>query len=203
MKVHFGSATEQLFDYLEYYQTICESIKKLGHTITRDWLDEAVVVRKEHKSLNKAEIYDKTIQSILTSDIVIVEGSIPSFSVGHQVSVALEKNKPVLFLTNEKFEEEDSYQCVFINGINSPLLIERKYTRKNVESIIKEFIEEHKGGPSIRFNMFLTHEVDSYLDWANFTYGINKSEYIRRIIKEYMYQHDEKYKEYLKNNHLV
>ena len=42
MKVHFACSTEELLKHKDKYRKICSLIKKMGHTIPRDWLEEAI-----------------------------------------------------------------------------------------------------------------------------------------------------------------
>jgi len=198
MKVHFASSTSKLNHYKENYLAICRHVKELGHIITRDWLDEAIKYYEDGKlEIDRESVYKKSIQSILTSDVVIVEGTVSSFSVGHQITIALSKNKPVLFLVYKDASEKNYFKNNFIDGIKSPLLTVAKYSLHNLRDIIEDFLNQNKGGNTIKFNLVFTKEIDNYLDWASFTYKTNKSEFIRRIIEKYIDETDERYKKYL------
>ena len=76
----------------------------MDHTITRDWLEEAIKIVESNKvgSLDREDVYSKVTASIFTSDVVIIEGTVTSFSVGHQITLGLSRNKPTLFLISKK-----------------------------------------------------------------------------------------------------
>ncbi len=199
MKIHFACSTAKFTKYQNNYLTICKEIKELGNTITRDWIEEGIeFFEKKKTDIDRTDIYKKTIESILASDMLIVEGTVSSFSVGHQITVAINKNKPVLFLTYEKKDEKTYFGSSFIDGIKTPLITNRSYNFSNLKNILEDFINKNKGGATIKFNIVLTKEIDNYLDWASFSYKKNKSEYIREIIEKHIEEKDKKYQKYLK-----
>lgn len=196
MKVHFSCSTTKLSEYKNNYLTIRDTIKKLGHSLTRDWLENAIKVRERGETVDREEIYKKTVESELMADVVVVEGTVPSFSIGHQITLAIDKSKPVLFLLNKKVENENLLKSTFIDGINSPLLSVKNYDLDNIKSILENFFLKYKDGLHVRFNLVLNNELDNYLDWASFTYKDNKSEFIRKLIQERLLQETE-YKKYI------
>lgn len=199
MKVHFACSTSNFIKYQKNYLKICEEIKKLGHTITRDWIGEGVEFFKQKKTdIDRTDIYKKTIEAILASDVLVVEGTVSSFSIGHQITVAINKNKPVLFLIYEKNDEKNYFRSSFIDGINTPLITKKTYNNNNLERTLEDFFNSNKKGATIKFNIVLTKEIDNYLDWASFAYKKNKSEFIRDIIAKHIEENDKRYQEYLK-----
>lgn len=199
MKIHFACSTAKFVKYQNNYFTICKEIKELGHTITRDWIEEGVEFFKQKRTdIDRADIYKKTIESILASDMLVVEGTVSSFSVGHQITVAINKNKPVLFLTYEKKDEKTYFGNNFIDGIKTPLITNRSYNFNNLKEVLEDFFNKNKKGATIKFNIVLTKDIDNYLDWASFSYKKNKSEYIREIIEKHIEENDKKYQKYLK-----
>jgi len=198
MKVHFVASTSELDKYQDSYLSICETLKKLGHTITRDWLPEAIAYKKKgNVEIDREDIYRKVVESILTSDVIVVEGSVTSFSVGHQITLALNKNKPILFLVAKDSDKKRSFKNSFIDGIKSPLITAARYTTTTLVEIIEDFLNKNKNGVAVKFNIVLTQGIDNYLDWASFTYQLNKSEFIRQIIQKHMNENDERYRKYL------
>lgn len=198
MKVHFASSTSELKKYKNNYLEICRQIKKIGHTITRDWIEEAIgFYEKGTLEIDREDIYKKVMESVLTSDVVVIEGTVSSFSVGHQITVALTKNKPILFLEFKESDKKSYFKNSFIDGIKSPLITTAKYNLNNLREILEDFFNRNKNGLAVKFNIVLTKEIDNYLDWASFTYKISKSEFIRKIIQKYMNETDHRYRKYL------
>ena len=202
MKIHFGCSTSELEVYGRNYLDICNILRDTGHTLTRDWIENAVATLDAYKKgklkVDTVDIYNKAVQSILASDAVVIEGTVSSFSIGHQVTLALSKNKPTLVLLyNDGSEKKNKLQSSFILGIKSPLLSVSKYSSKeDLKRILSDFLNKSTG-PSVKFNIVLSKEIESYLDWASFFYKVNKSEFIREIIVKHMNDNDHEYKKYI------
>lgn len=200
MKIHFGCSTSELETYSKNYIDICNVIRNLGHTITRDWIDHAVKTlpdyRKGKLKIDRVNIYNKAVQSIYASDAVVIEGTVSSFSIGHQVTLALNKNKPTLVLIySGSSQKKNKLQSSFIHGIKSPFLTVVKYSNiEDLQRIFSRFLNETMTA-SIKFNIVLSKAINIYLDWASFFYKKNKSEFIRDIIVKHMKQ-DSEYEKY-------
>ncbi len=198
MKVFFGCATSKLEEYKDIYLAICKHIKDSGHILTRDWVELAIkLYRQGKRNLDREDYYTKTVQAILSADVVILEGTVTSLSLGHQLTLSLEKRKPVLYLVNKNVQVKKTFKNRYIDGIKSSLLHKVAYEPNQLPMIIDDYLLSYKDGLSIRFNLVLNNDLDNYLDWATFTYKVNKSEFIRETIKERM-ESDERYSKYKK-----
>ncbi len=199
MKVFFATSTSELKKYQQNYLDICRLIKEMGHTITRDWIDEAIrLYDQKVEYIDREEIYSQVSDAIMAADVVVVEGTIASFSIGHQITLALTKNKPVLFLQlNKKKSKKDPFQNNFIDGIKSPLLTVEQYTSDELPDILNDFFDKNAGKHVVKFNIVLTREIENYLNWVSFAHRVNRSEFIRELILNHMRNGDEKYRKYL------
>jgi hypothetical protein len=170
----------------------------------RDWLEEAINLVESNTiaSLDREDVYNKVVASILASDVLIIEGTVASFSLGHQITLGLSKNKPTLFLVSKKKTSKNNNKSkkTFLSGLNSPLLKVVEYDDSNLADILNDFLNNNGGQPVVKFNIVLTREIESYLNWVNFTYKTNRSEFIRNLILKHMREDDEQYKKYLENN---
>jgi len=205
MKVCFACSTSELVVRKDTYRRICVLIKEMGHNITRDWLEEAIqiVENKAVNTLDREDVYNKVLGSILASDVMIIEGTVTSFSVGHQVTLALSKNKPTLFLVKKSVGKKHSKsKDSFLAGITSPLLRVVEYDDSNLADILNDFLNNGGGRPIVKFNIVLTKEIENYLNWASFTHKLNKSEFIRNLILKHMKDGDKQYHKYSNKNSL-
>lgn len=204
MKVHFACSTSELTTFKANYREICSVIKGMGHTITRDWLEEAIkiVEGKKVDSLDREDVYNKVAASIFASDVVIIEGTVASFSVGHQVTLGLSKNKPTLFLVAKKpgNKKQAKMKNSFLAGLNSPLLKVVEYDDSNLPDEISDFLNKNGGRPVVKFNIVLTNEIENYLDWVSFSLKVNRSEFIRNLILKHIKEEDTQYHKYLERN---
>lgn len=206
MKVCFACSTSELLARKDNYRRICSLVKEMGHSITRDWLDEAIRVVEQNmvSSLDREDVYNKVLSSILIADIMIIEGTVASFSVGHQVTLALSKNKPTLFLIKKDSSKKRTakQKNSFLGGITSPLLKVVEYDDSTLPDILNDFLNNNGGSPVVKFNIVLTKDIENYLSWASFTHKINKSEFIRNLILKHMRDDDMQYKKYLNSINL-
>ncbi len=183
MTIFFTCSTKEINKYKEYYKEIRHSILKLGHKINRDWILESI---KVHGSggvdLTPSEAYDLVLSAILTADIVIVDATVRSMSIGHQISFALSKNKPVLVL---RYAGSDgNLDDLFINNDKSSFLTIKKYTEKeNLLSIIKDYLD-NESSPKTRFNLVMNKNQNKYIEWAAFKYDKSKTDIIQEAIEE-------------------
>lgn len=205
MKVCFACSTSELATRKDTYRKICALIKEMGHSITRDWLEEAIEIieNKAVSTLDREDVYNKVLGSILASDVMVIEGTVTSFSVGHQVTLALSKNKPILFLIQKSTgKKHGKSKDSFLAGITSPLLTVVEYDDSNLADILNDFLNNNGGRPVVKFNIVLTKEIESYLNWASFTHKLNKSEFIRNLILKHMKDEDKQYQKYSNHNSL-
>lgn len=198
MKVFFACSTGKLDKYQDNYLEICRLVKEMGHSLTRDWLDEAIRLYKKGGFVDREDVYSKVNEAILAADLVVIEGTIASFSIGHQITLALTKNKPVLFLQLQKKKKDNKpFKNSFIDGLKSPLLTVSQYNRDNLADCLNDFFDKNSGKHIIKFNIVLTREIENYLNWASFAYRKNRSEFIRELIIDHMNNSDPKYRKYL------
>ena len=90
---------------------------------------------------------------IKSADCVFAETSFPSISVGYEIALALQLNKPVLML----------YTDVFLPSLISPstnkMIFAEKYTKTSLKEIIKDFLHYVESAEGIRFTMFITPDL--------------------------------------------
>lgn len=199
MKVFFACSTSELKKYKNNYLEICKLTKEMGHNLTRDWLDEAIkLIEGGTTTIDREDIYSQVADAIMAADVVVIEGTVASFSIGHQITLALLKNKPVLFLQlKEKGKKRGRIKNNFIDGIKSPLLTVVQYTPDELADVLNDFFDKNGGKHIVKFNIVLTREIENYLNWVSFAHRVNRSEFIRELILNHMRNDDAKYQKYL------
>src|SRR3989344_5898365 len=181
MKVFFGCDAQEILKYKDAYVIIRDTIKNLGHTITRDWIDLSIKRAEENVGDPGSKYYAQTIESLLAADVIVIEGTIQSTSLGHQITLALQKNKPVLYLTQKK---KDQLIEEFISGTGSKLLTIKSYTLNNVDKIVEDYLNQNDGEIKTSFNLVRDKIKDNFLEWAAYTYKKSKPELIKEAIDE-------------------
>lgn len=187
MNIYFSCSTRNILKHKKNYQKIRDSIKSLGHTIGRDWLEYSIRVAEKHApDVKSNSIYYDVMSAILTSDMFIVDVTQRSMSIGHQITFAIYHKKPVLVIQAQQ-ENDPSIEALFISGIKSPLVVMQTYEKtEQILAIVKEFIQKFETNAKTRFNLVLNKAQDSYIEWAAYKYRLSKTEIIQKAIEEKM-----------------
>src|SRR3989344_9585992 len=194
MRVFFVCDTKDILIYSDKYLTIRETVLSLGHTLTRDWLLGAIQATKRGEKHAESRYYDKVVEAILVADVVIIEGTVATANISHELTLALQKGRPLLFLSQLPYEELSKG---FLSGVDSPLLKIKSYSKDTLKNIVSDFLNNSIGGLKVRFNLVMEKEQDNYLEWAAFIYKKSKTELIKRAI-DVIIKNDDRYREYLK-----
>jgi len=122
--------------------------------------------------------YEAIRKGVLWCDAAIMEISYEDFQLGHEATLAMQMKKPILCLSlHENFSEK----------IRNEYFHGAKYNEYNVGTLIRNFLDEiKKERYSERFNCFLSKKQVAYLGRVAWEEGMNKSEYLRRLIDEDM-----------------
>lgn len=199
MKVYFTSSTAELFKYRKYYYAIRDFLVDENHVLTRDWLKKTEdVIDSGNVELNNIkDIYKSCMTAIDEADVVIIEDTVSNFSTGHQITIALQKQKPVLVLW--KGEKHRHFKKMFIHGIESDILEVSQYTLKNYKEIISVFLNKYSNSQQRnRFHLVLNNLERNYLDWVQFNQGKSRTKIIRSGLKKII-DEDVEYRKYLGN----
>ena len=186
MKVYFVASVSGKNKYEEYYSKIIEVLENLDVELVANHVLEAqsqaleTVSRDEEK-----EFYSKLKKWINEADVVVAEVSHRSTSVGHEVSLALSKNKPVIIL-----HLEGKTPTVF-KGIDSDHLQLVSYTPETIESELKYALDYAQENRDTRFNFFISPRHQNYLDWIAKTKKIPRSVFLRQLIDRHMEENED------------
>ncbi len=128
------------------------------------------------------------IPLIREADVVILEGTVPAIDTGFYVQMCLELDKPVILLHHE------SVNLNLLKGISNERLQVIQYTEGFFSKTLNEALNYAKDFVDIRFNFFISHELNSYLNWAAKKSYMLKSNFIRNLILQHMKLHQNEYK---------
>lgn len=197
MKIYFTASTAEFKKYRNIYFDIRDYLVEQEHLLTRDWLTKAET-RIDNGSLDVTDIkqiYKLCMTAIKDADLVIIEDTVSNFSTGHQITIALEQQKPTLVLWQSK--KHKHFKNMFIHGIDSDYLEIKKYNESSYKGIIRTFINKYEDSKQKnRFHLVLNQVERNYLDWVQFNKGKSRTRVIRdsllKIISE-----DKEYERYL------
>lgn len=181
MTVYFTASIVGKKYYLKNYCKILEILKSRKHKVISDHIIKTTEaqIRMENRG-DRLKFHKQLENWIISCDFMIAEASFPSISVGYEISLALQRGKPVLILyyggdppSLLTYHEEEKLVC-------------EKYTMKNLSGIIDDFINFAEGKNNTRFTFFITSEIALYLDRVSKKEKLPKSVYLRKLIEKEM-----------------
>ena len=165
---------------IKTHDNIISFVQKLGHEAIFELIDS----KKKAKNLNDF-------------DLIIADIEQTSTALGCAIVMAANERKPVLCIYDEKLK----------NRANMLMPRQEKYLRyitikaynvKNLEEIIRCFIEEKDEQMRDRFNFFVSSDISNYLNWVTFSRQQSRADFIRGLVRDQLKQ-DNQYKAYLEN----
>ncbi|OGJ37654.1 MAG: hypothetical protein A3A82_01950 [Candidatus Pacebacteria bacterium RIFCSPLOWO2_01_FULL_47_12] len=188
MKVFYTTSLRGVTDNRNLLEKIYALIEKLGHTNLDDVLfnipDKEGFYSGSHKE--KVGHFKRMISCIKKADVVLLEVSTHSLSMGFILHKALELGKPVIALHlpgNSPF---------FAQGIEDEKLQVLEYRKDTMENIIRLGLDYAAKVSDIRFNFFIPPSIAQFLDIISKVKKIPRSVYIRALIEEDMKKADMK-----------
>jgi nucleoside 2-deoxyribosyltransferase len=182
MTVFFTASYYGREKYQKYYDLVRGAIEATGVKLIspekNNYLELVSESEKRRLAEPKKIHYEAIRRGIEKADAVIIEISNEDFQLGHEATIAIQNKKPVLCLSI--FDD-------FSRKITNPYFFGAKYSEYTAAEIIEEFTKRAgRRNFSERFNMFLSPGQIRYLESAGQSFGLNKSEYLRRLIDEDM-----------------
>jgi hypothetical protein len=182
MLVHLVGSRYKIADNIEHLRQLVKIIKREGHALVDDWVDESYksqqIENQDFKDSDWSLLYKDSVEAINRADAVVAETSTPSFSVGYQVALAIQMKKPVLVLNREGVEKS-----FFASGIEAGIDY-RKYTNDDVDATLTKFLKNNDiTTKDMRFNFFIDRSIYNYLRWSALKTGKTKAEILRELVK--------------------
>lgn len=190
MKVYFIASSRLVGAnpklYSKMYSYLVADNKMISDKVLK-WVKMGVKDMSGAPLKTKKENYIQSIDSVKKTDILVMEVSGHSMSMGYLISKALEMNKPVIALHKKE------HMPNFIKGIGDSKLIISEYDEKNVEEILEKSLKTATGLIDVRFNFFVNSKILNYLDWVSQKRMIPRSVFLRNLI-EHEIKKDKEYK---------
>lgn len=186
MKIHFDASGRGFDRFGKYYKRIVDVIENLGHQTTDNSFNVAIAqdfYEGEHTS--RVNRYKDLMNKLKKSDLVVLEVSIHSLSMGFWMQKALELNKPVVALHLKDYDPS------FLQGVENDKLQLIEYEEENLEEILKYAIDFASDQQDTRFNFFISPKHQNYLDWISQNRKIPRSVFLRRLIEQHMEDNEE------------
>lgn len=196
MKLYFCAAIYAKDSYGTDYNIIVEQLRSLygkGSVVSEHITGVDLKSIKKQEGGSRIDFYKSVDRWIKSSDVFVAEVSFPSsINVGHEMTRALDYEKPVLALYQK------GKSPMFLEGFQNDKFILAEYDPKDkagLERLVKKSIKKLMKATDIRFNFFISPEISRYLDWVAKYKRIPRSVYLRDLIENEMEENTE-YKEF-------
>ncbi len=182
MKVYLTSTTERMGDNKEQFRSILEIFRSLDIENSNPYLTS--VVENKDKVPLPPDLYEVALKSVSNSDLLMVDITDQSISLGILIEFARYNNVPILCIC------EDSNQANIPNILthkrNSQIFNLLIFNKSNLSKQLSHFLSSFKKN-KVKFNVFISHEIDSYMKWAakKRRYA-SKSDFFRDLIEQRM-----------------
>lgn len=180
MKFYFTAAIFQKQDLGEIYERIVSFLSLRGQ-VFEDTTKVDLQTALEKSDKERKEYYKIVLNWISKSDMVVVEASFPStINIGHEVSLAIEKGKPVVILYKKGRNPS------FFLGLQSEKMFWVEYEKDNLEDRLENALVEAQKVQDVRFNFFVAPKHLAYLDWVAKTKKLPRAVFLRNLIEREM-----------------
>lgn len=179
MKVYFTASARGKREFEDNYREIYTAIERLGHKNVDD-----LVIKIDADDLysgthdDQVKLYKQAIAHIQESDVVVLEISLHSLSMGYVLHKALDIGKPVVVLYARDHEP------YFVHGIENEKLQVIEYSPDSIEETLKSSFDYAEDQMDTRFNFFISPSIGAYLDWVSRKKKIPRAVYLRKLIMD-------------------
>lgn len=193
MKVFFAVSLRAHLDFAKEYKQIYDLIEKFGYKnlnslpITND--------PKGYYSLSESELLESHItlsKHLKNADIVVIDATIHSLTMGYYIKMALDLDKPTIVLY------QPGSKPYYFSAIQNDRLQILEYTSETLPMVLKGGLDYAREDINIRFNLFLTSDLYNYLKWAAKQEELQSSSFIRNLLVQHRNAHLEQYENDLK-----
>lgn len=183
MKIYFTASLRGKSNYESNYNLIVSELTKVGARVYCEHIMESNAKEVGSQSSDQAKnVYKKLIKEIKRSDVFVAEVSTQSLSVGHEITEAINMNKPVILLYTGGINNRPG----LLFGADYQKLQIIEYTVDNLSEKVVSFIEEAKKNTDVRFNFFVSPKILAYLDWVAKTKKLPRAVFLRELIEKEM-----------------
>ncbi len=177
MRAYFTASIVGRKYHLEHYKRISEILRSQGVDVMDEHIlnvsEKDIQMQTKDQRLKFHSMLEDWINS---SDFLVAETSFPSISVGYEISMALDRGKPVLIL----YSEGDPPSLFAYH--ESEKIVSELYTNESLPAIIGDFLHFVRGEADTRFTFFISSKQAAYLAKMGKKHRVPKSVYLRSLI---------------------
>lgn len=184
MKITIISTIRGKRENIDAVQAISDVLLTGGHSVNCDHVLN--VTQDDLSKMSETEnvqFHKKILSRIRESEVVIAECSHQSMSVGYLIAFAASLGKIVLIFHKSTASQPNLY--LTINASERMHVIPYESIRE-LKRLVNEFVDFVSVDKNIRFNLFLSSDINAYLNWVSKKFSLTKSDFIRKLILDKM-----------------
>lgn len=181
MRIYLNLSGRSNKDQISLFSNVQKYLESMGHEIVHDYFSpENFGDFYKPNSEHVKHIFDKANNLISSSDLVVLETSTPSVTIGYQIFQALKMDKNVVCLYTK-----DNGQ-LFIEGIEDEKFQLYEYSKSNYKKVLNFAIDGILFDKDVRYNIMLNKSLSEYLNNLSKVKKISKAVYLRQLIEKDM-----------------
>lgn len=157
------------------FEVIYGEIKALGYQHTTGFLLD--VDTKKFYLSDITRFYRETVKNLKDADVCVFEVSVPSLAIGHLIGIANELGKPIVALYT------DENLPFFLSGVDDERIQILHYDPHDVRKTLKDALEYASEKQDVRFNFFVSPEIQQYLAWVAKYKRTPRAVYLRELLE--------------------
>lgn len=182
MKVYISASTERTENNRALYSTILKLLDDLDIANNNSYF--AAIVQEKKKIPLPNFLYETTLKRINNSDLLIVDISQPSVSIGILIEFAQNNNVPILCICEESYRM--NIPRILTHRKKSNLFTLLVFNKDDIQQQLNIFFDSFRRN-KVKFNVFISPEIDSYMKSVvkKRKYS-SKSDFFRDLIETHM-----------------
>lgn len=165
----------------EIWGTYLQAITESHATSLHDWSAYTQQWDNDSPREERTALYLSALKSLHACDVAIFDVTVPSMRMGHEITIALERNIPVLVLVNKQQRRPDS---LFLQAVPSAHLRIKNYNDAfDLLMQIRLFLQKYSTGVKKRLDIAIEEDLHEFVSREAKRKGITKTEMMHRVFK--------------------
>lgn len=170
------------------YRLIVKALEHIGSKVYHEHITNTSQDQLDRMSDDeKIEFHNKILKQVKNSDVIVAEVTHSSMGVGFLIANALDFHKPTILL----YQKEEPTNLL-ANLEENERLIAIKYEEKSdLKKLLGDAIEYAAEKQDVRFNFFVSPQIQQYLDWLAKYKRTPRAVYLRELLEKDMRENKE------------
>jgi hypothetical protein len=187
--IYLTASTEQIEKHRKLFKSLLSFFDSRGYKNSNDYLN-SLTSGMPNPDVDKKDFHSRTRKRIKRAVLLVADISDSSITIGTLIEFAISNNIPALCICDKKFKGD---LPSILKHYDSKLFTLLLYDKDDLHPQLSKYLDSFTKA-KIKFNAFISPEMDSYMKWYAKRHHISKSNFFRDLLQETM----QKDKEYIK-----